>query len=114
MEQTSITDGFEKIRKKTRKEQLLDDMKAIEPFYPNPKGASRRPIGIYRILCIYFLQHWFYMSDPAAEDATYDSSAMRQFVGIDLSEEPAPNDTTICKFRHLMENHNLADRLFDL
>jgi len=124
MKQTSLTNSFEKFRKKTRKEQFLDDMEtiipwkelceAIEPFYPNPQGAGRRPIGIERMLRIYFLQHWFNLSDPAAEEALYDSRAMRQFVGIDLGEEPAPDETTICKFRHLMEGHNLGDRLFYL
>jgi len=124
MKQTSLTDGFEKFRKKTRKEQFLDDMEtiipwkelceAIEPFYPKPQGAGRRPIGIERMLRIYFLQHWFNLSDPAAEEVLYDSRAMRQFVGIDLGEEPAPDETTICKFRHLMESHNLGDRLFYL
>lgn len=124
MKQTSLTDGFEKFRKKTRKEQFLDDMEtiipwkelceAIEPFYPNPQGAGRRPIGIERMLRIYFLQHWFNLSDPAAEEALYDSRTMRKFVDIDLGEEPAPDETTICKFRHLMENHNLGDRLFYL
>ena len=124
MKQESLTDGFEKYRKKTRKEQFLDDMEviipwkelceAIEPFYPNPKGAGRRPIGIERMLRIHFLQHWFSLSDPAAEEALYDSRAMRQFVGIDLGREPAPDETTICKFRHLMEKHNLGDHLFHL
>lgn len=124
MKQTSLTDGFEKFRKKTRKEQFLEDMEtiipwkelceAIEPFYPNPAGAGRRPVGIERMLRIHFLQHWFNLSDPAAEEALYDSRSMRQFVGIDLGEEPAPDETTICKFRHLMERHNLGDRLFDL
>ena len=124
MNQKSLTDGFEKYRKKTRKEQFLDEMEAIipwtglvdaiEPYYPNPQGAGRRPIGIERMLRIHFLQHWFNLSDPAAEEALYDSRAMRQFVGIDLGEEPVPDETTICKFRHLMERHNLGDQLFHL
>ena len=57
------------------------------------------------MLRIHFLQHWFNLSDPAAEEALYDSRAMRNFVGIDLGEEPVPDETTICKFRHLMEKH---------
>ena len=125
MRQTTLSDtGFDKYSKKTRKERFLDDMdkiipwkeltEAIEPFYPKPKGAGRRPIGIERILRIHFLQHWFNLSDPAAEEALYDSLAMRRFVGIDLGREPAPDETTICKFRHLMERHNLGDRLFGL
>lgn len=87
---------------------------AIEPLYPNPKDAWRRPIGIERMLRIYCLQHWFNLSDPAAEEAIYGSLAMRNFVGIDLGNEPAPNETTICKFRHLMEKSNLGDHFFHL
>ena len=115
---------FEKFRKNTRKERFLNDMESIipwrelsaviEPFYPNPKGAGRRPVGIERMLRIHFLQHWFNLSDPAAEEAHYDSRAMRRFVGIDLSREPVSDETTICKFRHLMEKHNLGGRLFEL
>ena len=124
MKQTSLTDGFEKYRKKTRKEQFLEDMEtiipwkelceAIEPFYPNPAGAGRRPVGIERMLRIHFLQHWFNLSDPAVEEALYDSRAMRSFVGIDLGREPAPDETTVCKFRHLLEAHNLGGQLFTL
>ena len=123
MRQQSLADGsFEKYRKKTRKELFLDEMHqiipwqeltaAIEPFYPKPEGAGRRPKGAERMLRIHFLQHWFELSDPAAEEALYDSRAMRQFVGIDLGQEPVPVETTICKFRHLMERHNLGDELF--
>ena len=122
MKQQTLTDSFEKYRKKTRKEQFLEDMEAIipwpqlaaviEPYYPKPDGAGRRPIGIERMLRIDFLQHWFSLSDPAAEEALYDSRALRQFVGIDLGHEPAPDETTICKFRHLMEQHDLGEALF--
>lgn len=124
MRQQSLTDGFEKYRKKTRKEQFLEEMDTIipwkeltaviEPFYPNPQGAGRRPVGVERMLRIYFLQHWFNLSDPGAEEALYDSRAMRQFAQIDLGQEPVPDETTICKFRHLMERHNLGDQLFHL
>ena len=125
MRQDSFSNaGFEKYRKKTRKEQFLEEMdsiipwkeltEVIEPFYPKPKGAGRRPIGIERMLRIHFIQHWFNLSDPAAEEALYDSRSLRQFVGIDLGREPVPDETTICKFRHLMEEHNLGDQLFHL
>ena len=125
MKQQTLTDSsFEKYRKKTRKEQFLEEMEtiipwqqlteAIEPFYPNPQGAGRRPIGIERMLRIHFLQHWFNLSDPAVEESLYDSRVMRNFVGIDLGREPAPDETTVCKFRHLMEKHNLGDQLFHL
>lgn len=109
MRQDSFSDaGFEKYRKKTRKEQFLEEMEtiipwkeltaAIEPFYPKPEGAGRRPIGIERMLRIHFIQHWFNLSDPAAEEALYDSRSLRHFVGIDLGREPVPDETTICKF----------------
>jgi len=123
-QKTLADESFEKFRKKTRKEQFLDEMEriipwkeltaAIEPFYPNPQGAGRRPVGVERMLRIYFLQHWFNLSDPGAEEALYDSRALRAFVGIDLGREPVPDETTICKFRHLMEKHNLGDQLFHL
>mgnify|MGYP003291519934 CR=1 FL=1 len=66
------------------------------------------------MLRIHFLQHWFNLSDPAVEEALYDSRAMRRFVGIDLGREPAPDETTICKFRHLLEAHQLGEQLFAL
>jgi len=123
-QQSFAASDFEKYRKKTRKEIFLEEMdrilpwkalsEAIKPYYPNPKGAGRRPIGIERMLRIHFLQHWFELSDPGAEEALYDSRAMRQFVGIDLGREPVPDETTILNFRHLMERHNLGDELFRL
>ena len=86
----------------------------IEAFYPKPERACRRPVGIERMLRIHFIQHWFNLSDPAAEEALYDSRSLRQFVGIDLGREPVPDETTICKFRHLKEKHNLGDQRFHL
>jgi IS5 family transposase len=116
--------GFEKYRKPTRRELFLAEMneiipwrelsEVIEPFYPKAEGAGRPPIGIERMLRIHFLQHWFNLSDPAVEEALYDSRAMRNFVGIDLGKEPAPDETTTCKFRHILEAHNLGERLFKL
>ena len=99
-QQTLADEGFERYRKRTRREQFLDEMdkivpwkglcEVIEPFYPKPEGAGRPPIGLQRMLRIHFLQHWFNLSDPAVEEALYDSRAMRRFVGIDLGREPAP------------------------
>ena len=125
MRQQSLSNsGFDKYSKKTRKQQFLEEMDiivpwqelaaAIEPYYPKPEGAGRRPVGVERMLRIHLLQHWFNLSDPAAEEALYDSQALRHFVGIDLGREPVPDETTICKFRHLMERHNLGDELFHL
>jgi IS5 family transposase len=125
MRQQSLADeGFECYRKPTRRDQFLAEMdqiipwrdlcKVIKPFYPKPKGAGRRPIGLERMLRIHFLQHWFNLSDPAVEEALYDSRAMRRFVGIDLGREPAPDETTVCNFRHLLEAPNLGEQLFAL
>jgi IS5 family transposase len=63
------------------------------------------------MLRIYFLQQWFNLSDPAVEEAVYDSAVMRQFVGIDLGHEPVPDETTACKFRHLLEEHQLGEQI---
>jgi IS5 family transposase len=84
----------------------------IAPFYPKP-GNGRPPVGVERMLRLYFLQQWFNLSDPAVEEALYDSSAMRGFVGIDLGREPVPDETTVCRFRHLLEAHDLGQRLFE-
>lgn len=119
---TMATAGFEKYAKVTRRAQFLDEMNRVVPWrelcariapvYPKP-GNGRPPIGLERMLRIYFLQHWFNLSDPAVEEALYDSAAMRAFVGIDLGREPVPDETTVCKFRHLLEAHDLGRALFD-
>lgn len=83
----------------------------VEPFYPKP-GNGRPPVGLERMLRLHFLQHWFNLSDPAAEEALYESESMRRFVGIDLGREPVPDETTILNFRHLLERHDLAKALF--
>lgn len=119
---TLASASFERYGKTTRRAAFLAEMQGvvpwrelcalIEPVYPKP-GNGRPPIGVERMLRIYFLQHWFSLSDPAVEEALYDSASMRQFVGVDLGREPVPDETTICKFRHLLERHNLAPALFD-
>ena len=83
----------------------------VEPFYPKA-GKGRPPVGLERMLRIHFLQSWFNLSDPAAEEALYDIESMRRFVGIDVGNEPVPDETTICKFRHLLETHGLGERIF--
>jgi IS5 family transposase len=85
----------------------------IAPFYPKP-GNGRPPVGQDRMLRVYFLQHWFALSDPAAEEALYDSETMRRFVGIDLGREPVPDETTILNFRHLLERHDLCGRILEV
>ncbi len=114
--------GFEKYTKTTRRARFLAEMDRVvpwrelcarvEPVYPKA-GNGRPPVGLERMLRMYFLQHWFNLSDPAVEEALYDSPTMRAFVGIDLGREPAPDETTVCKFRHLLEEHGLARALFE-
>ena len=118
---TFATAGFERFGKTTKRAQFLDEMHRVIPWqrlcslverhYPKGEGAGRPPIGVERMLRMYFLQHWFNLSDPAVEDALYDSTAMRAFVGIDLGSERVPDETTVCKFRHLLERHQLGPRI---
>ena len=113
--------GFEKYGKKTRRAEFLGEMDRvvpwarltalIEPHYPKA-GNGRPPIALDRMLRIYFLQHWFNLSDPAVEEALYDSQSMRAFAGIDLGAQPVPDETTVCRFRHLLEANDLGRRIF--
>ena len=114
--------GFERYGKTTRRAAFLSEMERvvpwadmcglIAPFYPKP-GNGRPPYGLERMLRIYFLQQWFNLSDPGVEEALYNSAVMRDFAGIDLGREAAPDETTICRFRHLLEAHDLGRRLFE-
>src|SRR5271169_1938679 len=114
--------GFERYTKKTKRALFLEEMEQvvpwrelcalIEPHYPKA-GSGRPPIGVERMLRIYFLQQWFNLSDPGVEEALYDSAALRQFVGIDLGREPAPDETTVCKFRHLLEEHRVGGKMLE-
>ncbi len=107
--------------KVTRRERFLAEMNAvipwarllrvIEPHYPKA-GNGRQPLGLEKMLRIYFLQQWFDLSDPAAEDAIYDSESMRRFVGIELGEDTVPDESTILRFRHLLEENDLAKAIF--
>jgi len=110
-------------KKQTRREQFLAEMNAvipwtelralIAPHYPTGAGG-RRAMPLDQMLRIYFLQHWYDLSDPAAEDALYDSEAMRRFVGLDLGDDAIPDETTILHFRHLLERHQLTEAMFEL
>jgi IS5 family transposase len=112
--------GFERYTKKTRRAIFLEEMEQvvpweklcalIEPHYPKP-GNGRRPKELEKMLRIYFLQQWFNLADPAVEEALYDSATLRKFAGIDLGAEPVPDETTVCKFRHLLEEHNLGEQI---
>jgi IS5 family transposase len=83
----------------------------IEPYYPKP-GKGRPPVGLDRMLRMYFVQHWFNLADEACEDALLDSTALRRFVGIDLGRERVPDGTTLLRFRRLLEKHALGAELF--
>jgi IS5 family transposase len=107
--------------KVTRRAQFLAEMEAvvpwprllavIEPHYPKAV-QGRPPHPMPRMLRIYFMQQWFNLSDPAMEDALYDSESMRRCAGIDLTTDLVPDETTILRFRHLLEKHQLTAKLF--
>jgi IS5 family transposase len=113
--------GFERFRKPTRRDEFLQTMDAIipwaelcaviEPLYPKGVGG-RPPIGLQRMLRIHFVQHWFNLADVACEEALYDSTSLRRFVGIDLGHEPVPDATTMLKFRRLLNDNKLGEKLF--
>lgn len=109
-------------KKVTRRDRLLGEINAvtpwsalvaeIAPFYPKGEGRGRPPVGVERMLRMYIAQQCFGLSDEGIEDAIYDSQAIRGFVGIDLSRESAPDATTLLKFRRLLEEHKLTERIF--
>lgn len=82
-------------------------MEVIEPYYPKSGKRGRPPIGLERMLRMYFVQQWYGLADEAVEDAVYDSVALRNFMGIDLSRTSVPDATTLMGFRHLLEAHDL-------
>lgn len=108
--------------KVTRREQFLSEMnqiipwalllKLIERHYPKA-GRGRQPLGLEKMLRIYLLQIWFDLSDPQAEDAIYDSESMRRFAGVELSDDVVPDESTILRFRHLLEKHKLTEAMFE-
>jgi len=114
--------SFEKYGRMSRREAFLTSMETIVPWselealiaphYPKA-GKGRQPVGLGIMLRIYFLQHWFNLSDPGAEDALYESPVLRGFVGIDLGRAAAPDETTILNFRHLLEKYELNGKILD-
>ena len=113
--------GFERYRRATKRDVFLATMneivpwaalcEVIEPHYPKA-GNGRPPVGLERMLRMYFVQHWFNLADEACEEALLDSTALRRFVGIDLGSERVPDGTTLLKFRRLLEKHQLGKQLF--
>ncbi|OZB52275.1 MAG: IS5/IS1182 family transposase [Thiomonas sp. 15-63-373] len=123
MHQLSFASAEHAMNKRvTRREKFLGEMErvvpwarliaVIEPVYPKSGRVGRPPIGVERMLRMYFLQQWYSLSDEGLEDAITDSQALRQFVRIDLSREAVPDATTLLKFRRLLETHSLTPALF--
>ena len=126
MKQRSLGDtGFQSKRdKRTRKQIFLEEMdravpwrrleKRIKPYYhkarPGP-GRPRMPLDV--ILRIHFMQQWFGFGDQAMEEALYDIQILIDFAGLDAFEDDLPDETTILRFRHLVERHHLTDAIFD-
>jgi IS5 family transposase len=121
--QTSFSELEYAAKKKiTRRDRFLSEIDAVtpwsaliaevEPHYPKGGGRGRPPIGLERMLRMYIAQQCFGLADEGIEDAIYDSQAIRGFVGIDLSQESAPDATTVLKFRRLLEKHQLTERIF--
>ena len=122
MKQTTLGSTDWALRTKvTRRAKFLAEMDTvipwarllavIEPHYPKAT-QGRPPHPLPRMLRIYFMQQWFNLSDPGMEDALYDSESMRHFAGIDLAADLVPDETVILRFRHLLEQHRLAEGLF--
>ncbi len=114
--------SFEKYARKSRREEFLSVMEAvvpwrelealIEPHYPKA-GKGRQPVGLAIMLRVYFLQQWFSLSDPGAEDALYESPVLRWFTGVDLGRAAAPDETIILRLRRLLERHELCGQILD-
>src|SRR5262245_18063586 len=109
-------------KKQTRRDTFLSEMEQVVPWarlvdrqHPlYPKGErGRPPTGLERMLRIYFLQQWYGLADEALEDALYDSQALRGFAGVDLNCDTVPDATTLLKFRHWLERHELTPVLFE-
>ncbi|MDR2487946.1 MAG: IS5 family transposase [Desulfovibrio sp.] len=123
MKRPSLTDiGYGRRKRTTKRDEFLRIMNQsipwgewvayIEPYYPNGK-RGRPPMGTEKMLRMYLLQCWFNLSDEGLEDAIYDSYAMRTFMGVNFFDDQVPDATTLLKFRHLLEKHNISKVFFD-
>jgi len=113
---------FQKYGRKSRRELFLDEMELVVPWsgllalvrpHDAKAGNGRRPVGLEIMLRTYFVQQWFNLSDPGVEEALYESPVLQRFVGVDLGAAAAPDETTICRFRHLLEKHDLCGMMLD-
>ena len=125
MKQTTFASlAFERKKKQTRRECFLGVMEkvvpwaallaAIAPHYPTTGRRGRPPMPLATMLRISFMQQWYTLSDPAMEDALYEIESMRRFAGLDLTDDAMPDETTILKFRHLLEKHGLTGQMMNI
>lgn len=121
MSQLTFSDAEHDLkRRKTRREKFLEQMELlipwkrleskIQPFYPK-NGRGRQPYPLSTMLRIHCMQLFYNLSDPAMEDALYEVASMRRFAGLNIANR-LPDETTILNFRHLLEKHNLGQKLF--
>ncbi len=116
--------GFDVMRKPTRRQRFLqmmhtvmpwqELMSLVEPFYPKGDGPGRPVKPLIWMLKLYFLQIWYALSDPLTEELMHDSHAVQQFLGLDLGKDAPPDETTICRFRQLLEAHGLGPKILEL
>ena len=122
-QQTFSSGDFDRYAKSTKRQVFLEQMDQIipwselialvKPHYPN--AVNGRPfIPLEKMLRIHFLQHWFALSDPAAEETIHDSRSMRIFARIDLGKESALDETTICRFCHLLEKNDIGPQMMKI
>ena len=113
---------FEKYGRKSRRELFLDEMEKVVPWsalealvrpHYAKAGNGRRPVGLSIMLRTYFVQQWFNLSDPGVEELLYESPVIRRFVGVDLGIASAPDETTVLRFRHLLEEHDLGGLMLE-
>ena len=114
--------AYDRKKKKTRREKFLEEMDQVIPwvellavikkYYPKA-GNGRQPMPMEQMLRIYLMQQWYGLSDPAMEDALYDSESMRRFADTDLASDAIPDETTILSFCRLLEKHRFTEKIFE-
>src|ERR1017187_2489949 len=113
-------EGFEKFARKSKRELFLDRMELVVPWgellalvepHDPQAGSGQPPVSLSILLRTYFVQQWFNLSPPGAEEALYESSVLRRFAGVDLNVAPAPDEMAIRQFRQLLEEHDLGGEI---
>jgi IS5 family transposase len=122
MNQMDLEPGLGRSARSTRKREFLREMqrvvpwaelvRQIEPYAPRGR-RGRPPFAVEAMLRIHFMQQWFALSDPRMEDALHDVPVMREFAGLGGQDDRLPDETTILRFRHLLDKHNLVEGIFE-